>query len=746
MLKRLSPHEQLENLLAEFEPIIRTAFIEAVNDLRSGVSLGLVIERLERRDIDGAIEALNIDRAAYSPLDEAIRRAYSGGGQATVTGMPTLRDPNGAKAVIRFDAQAYRAVQWAQEHALAPRMVEIDKDAARTMIVEGIAQGRGARRVGLDLAGRINRATGRREGGVIGLTAPQTEHVISMRERLSSGDPAEMRKVFDMNRRDRRFDRTIDKAMREERALPAEMVTRMAGRYADRLLDLRGTTIARTEGMAAFNEAQMEAYRQAIYKGAVNAADLQKTWRSAGDGRVRHTHIAMNGQQVGFDGSFQSPSGAVLRYPHDPNAPASEKVNCFAPWSRIARTGIRSAVAHHYVGDLVQLAIGDEIELSVTPNHPVLTDRGWVPAGLVNEGDYMVQCIAGDRAATLGAEPDVANMYAPADEVYRAAHVAGTYQRAGRSIVDFHGYVPDEDVDVVNVDVPLRVAIEPSIAKVLDSVSLAEANTDQGAALFDRICNIGDRRDASSRLGGMGGRRSRQPGLFGHQRSRHATTFGHCWADDADVVKTGVYDAPVDPEFGCDAQNWVSFAEKLRHSREILFALLAETFGSVASLVRGKFGFGDVFHPDVSKARNGDLPSDANLLGDGGRIHAGLAKLADAIKVLFSAPLPPFAVAVYGASGDSGIRDDALRSAVGDAVGKRSLVDGRAGLVGGGDGGNRPFVPVKVTSACRVHYEGLVYDFETSNGLIISDNLISHNCRCRMDISIDFLAKFRRRG
>lgn len=328
MLKRLTSRERFETLLAEFEPIIRRAFMDAIDDLRSGVSLRIVIERLERRDIEGAIEALNLDRAAYSPLDEAIRRAYSGGGAATVDGMPALRDPSGGKAVIRFDAQAFRAVEWARQHALAPRMVEIDKEAARTIIVDGIAHGRGARRVALDLAGRINRATGRREGGVIGLTVQQAEHVISMRDRLASGDPEEMRKVFDMGRRDKRFDRTIAKAIEAEKPVPAEMIERMTARYSDRLLDLRGTTIARTEGMAAFNEATVEAYRQAIDKGAVREADLQKKWIAVGDGRTRHTHMAMNGQQVGFGGMFQSPSGATLRYPHDPDAPASEKVNC----------------------------------------------------------------------------------------------------------------------------------------------------------------------------------------------------------------------------------------------------------------------------------------------------------------------------------------------------------------------------------------------------------------------------------
>lgn len=328
MLKRLSPRERYEALIAEFEPILREIFLAAVADLRSGIALRVVIERLERQDIEGAMDALNLDRSAYSPLDEAIARAYSGGGRATVDAMPTLRDPNGAQAVIRFDAQAYRAVQWLRDHSLSEQMVRIDKDVARSVIADGLARGRGARRIGLDIAGRINRATGRREGGIIGLSEPQAQHVLSMRERLASGDADEMAKVFTMKRRNRRFDRTIQKAINEGRAVKAEDIDRMAARYSDRLLQLRAETIAQDQGMAAFNAAQIEAYEQAIDRGVVDAATLQKTWRTNLDGRERFSHRQMNKQTVGFREGFQSPSGAVLKHPHDPDAPAEERIRC----------------------------------------------------------------------------------------------------------------------------------------------------------------------------------------------------------------------------------------------------------------------------------------------------------------------------------------------------------------------------------------------------------------------------------
>ena len=182
--------------------------------------------------------------------------------------------------------------------------------------------------MGLDIAGRIDPVSGRRKGGIVGLSVPQASHVASMRRRLASGDPAEMSKVLDMARRDHRLDKAIHEAIKAGKPVNAGTINLMTARYSDRLLELRGTTIARTEGMGAFNQASIEAYRQAIDKGAVRESDLTKTWRSAGDRRTRDTHRLMHGQAVAFNASFQSPSGALLRYPHDENAPAAERVNC----------------------------------------------------------------------------------------------------------------------------------------------------------------------------------------------------------------------------------------------------------------------------------------------------------------------------------------------------------------------------------------------------------------------------------
>jgi hypothetical protein len=52
------------------------------------------------------------------------------------------------------------------------------------------------------------------------------------------------------------------------------------------------------------------------------------TWISKRDDRVRPTHRVLDGQSVPLGTPFLSPSGAKLRFPHDPRAPMAERVNC----------------------------------------------------------------------------------------------------------------------------------------------------------------------------------------------------------------------------------------------------------------------------------------------------------------------------------------------------------------------------------------------------------------------------------
>ncbi len=85
----------------------------------------------------------------------------------------------------------------------------------------------------------------------------------------------------------------------------------------------RAETIVRTELNRVTNLATMDRYRAA----AELIPGLRKKWLTAGDGRVRESHRALNGVEKGMDELFDV-GGFEAMHPHDPRLPARESVMC----------------------------------------------------------------------------------------------------------------------------------------------------------------------------------------------------------------------------------------------------------------------------------------------------------------------------------------------------------------------------------------------------------------------------------
>lgn len=327
---RRSTRELIAELLAKYETDLKSAFMSAIDDVKSSIVLRVVVEKLERGDVNGAISAMHLDADAFAKLELALAEAYNAGGQATVGNLPKVADPEGNRVIWRFGVRNEPGEQELRQHSatMVTRIVEDQRQGIRQALETGLSEGRNPRSTALDVIGRINRVTGNREGGIIGLTAPQERYVASAREELSSGDPKAMRAFLGRARRDKRFDRTILKAIKDGKPLDAATVNRIVGRYSDRLLDLRGEMLARTETMTALGKSRDDAIRQQIATGKIKAEDVTKIWHSASDNRVRHTHQVLNGKSAPLDGLFVSESGATLRYPHDPDGSAEEVIGC----------------------------------------------------------------------------------------------------------------------------------------------------------------------------------------------------------------------------------------------------------------------------------------------------------------------------------------------------------------------------------------------------------------------------------
>lgn len=315
---------RFDQLIDQWDATLRKAFLESVYRLRDQAQIDQIARMLERGDVEGAIRAVGLEPASLRPFGRSFEEAYEAGGNETALRLPTARR---ATARIQFNVRNPAAEQWLRENsgAMLRDVIEDQRAVARLILTAGSMEGKNPRSTALDLIGRINRATGRREGGIIGLTASQAEWVRRYEAELASEAPgAALARAL----RDKRFDAAVRRAQSTGAPVSADIRARMVTAYRNRALRYRAETISRTETMRALHAAQDEAIRQAVEAGGLQADQVTFTWHTARDRRVRDTHWAMNGDQVRMGQAFVTGSGARLRYPGDPNGPAAEVINC----------------------------------------------------------------------------------------------------------------------------------------------------------------------------------------------------------------------------------------------------------------------------------------------------------------------------------------------------------------------------------------------------------------------------------
>lgn len=326
---------QLIAKLERLEPALAKAFSEAFLTVRSNAQLARITDLIAAGDLDAVADILGLSSpATYSELAEQVRSVYLAGGRQGAAELPTVVFRVGRGRVrlqAQFDLRNARAENWLREHSsrLVTEIVADQRNVIRIIVTEGTARGQNPRATALDLVGRIG-TTGRRTGGVVGLTSQQAQFVVNARNELASGVPSQMRAYLGRTRRDKRFDAMVNKAIKQGRALSPAELERVVGRYSDRLLQLRAENIARTEALTAFNAAREEAFRQTIEAGGLSPEAVKKVWSSTGDNRTRESHAELEGAEVGIDDPFQSSTGAQLMFPGDTSlgAGAEDVVNC----------------------------------------------------------------------------------------------------------------------------------------------------------------------------------------------------------------------------------------------------------------------------------------------------------------------------------------------------------------------------------------------------------------------------------
>lgn len=323
--------------IERLEPSISEGFKASIFKIRGSVAIARLEEAIRAGDLEAARRIVNLSQARFSELTEGNRGVYLAGGEFSANQAP-------ASLGFSFNVNSPRAARYLQEKssALLDLIINDQNQMIRDVLSEGVDAGVNPRRLALDLVGRVDRRTGERVGGRLGLTANQARYVSSAQSELLSGDRAQMRNYLQRQARDKRFDSMVLKAIEDEAPIPRPDADRIAARYSDNLLQVRGETIARTEALESFHAGADEALNQAVEEGFARSEDIVKVWSSTGDARVRDGHRAMDGQTVGLNETFVDPvTGDRLRYPADSQASAATRVNCRCAmiqrvdWSRV---------------------------------------------------------------------------------------------------------------------------------------------------------------------------------------------------------------------------------------------------------------------------------------------------------------------------------------------------------------------------------------------------------------------------
>lgn len=295
------------------EKQIQLEFQRAIRNTVDGVRYNALRDAIGRGDYDAALRAVDIDDAAFDGLRAALLETYAQGGVDAITG---TRWP----VNVRWNSATAESERFAR-YVVGSDITQITndmRDAVRWTMGDGLAFGRSNNRIALDIVGRVGKS-GAREGGIVGLNEGRARWVSDYRKRLEAGLGAGSSNLVTASER----------ALIKRGGLTQKQIDRLVQSYSNRQLLSRGMTIARTERGKAMNMGAIEGWRQGADKTGIPVSALIKEWRHEGNNRVdRVSHVAANGDKVqGLYTPFVV-GGYTCQYPHDPNLPASEVINC----------------------------------------------------------------------------------------------------------------------------------------------------------------------------------------------------------------------------------------------------------------------------------------------------------------------------------------------------------------------------------------------------------------------------------
>lgn len=226
--------------------------------------------------------------------------------------------------------------------------------------------------------------------------------------------------------------------------------------------------IVRTERSAAFNTAAQRRYAQ-------NDIDGVQWITTKGD--VCPLCVARNGQVY--------PVGRV-QVPGHPF--------CLTPGTVVSAPTVLAGTERQYSGEVVTIKTAGGHELTVTPNHPILTRDGWEPAGLVTKGSHLFTTSNGEMV-TMAIAPDQYNRATPVEDVLSSLRASGGIVSIPHRVApeDFHGDGAGSDSAVVTTRVGDGLPDSSRLPEVDTSEAVRVVKMFPDVIVCDRVIEVSRR-------------------------------------------------------------------------------------------------------------------------------------------------------------------------------------------------------------------------------------------------------------
>ena len=306
---------------------------------------------------------------------------------------------------------------------------------------------------------------------------PTDEQAIEViRERTEDGKRKTMRQRglenffgFDENATELILE-TIEEGLKQGKTF-AEIAKTLENDFGENYRD-QAFTITRTETLTAVSQGIV--WEQEVLEEVFS--EVEKQWFHIGDvgdnplARAWHLDFEKEGKKPPKHSYISPETGNSLKYPRDPNGGARENINCFIGSMNVQSHLVSKAFKRFYTGPIVTIKLATGEEITGTPNHPMLTPKGWVSLGMLNKKHQLVKASIGD--GPMMRDEDIGSIPTKFSEYFASVCNSGDIERVGGSAMDFHGDGLASDVEIVFKDSLLMMANVANGVKPVTDINL----------------------------------------------------------------------------------------------------------------------------------------------------------------------------------------------------------------------------------------------------------------------------------